>query len=151
MSGTFKFTKNETRQWNLISIRTILIAMENKSLILKSDSRWAAVTGTSPPNQITLEQPEPTSSWASGSWTWPMQMPGKHLSQFQFTQVNLWLGVSVGFVIYLLAKGAQLCECGYQVNLSWRTQRHKLASIRSDFNSKTLALSAKTRHQYLTS
>jgi len=47
-----------------------------------------------------------------------MQMPGKHLSQFQFTQVNLWLGVSVGFVIYLLAKGAQLCECGYQVNLS---------------------------------
>jgi hypothetical protein len=54
-----------------------------------------------------------------------MQVPGNHLLQFQFSQVNLLLRVCVGFVVYLLAKGAQLCECGYQVNLSYITNKHK--------------------------
>jgi hypothetical protein len=55
-----------------------------------------------------------------------MQVPGNHLLQFQLAQVNLLLRVCVGFIVYVLAKGAQLCECGYQVNLSYRTNKHKL-------------------------
>jgi hypothetical protein len=40
--------------------------------------------------------------------------------------VNLLLRVRVSLVVYLLAKGAQLCERGYQINLSHAEARVRI-------------------------